>query len=510
MSNDLFPSAQSPVTEAGGIATRSWRDWFASLNAIDTTSIQAEITALQKQVNAIPGGFNLKAQDSIGMTGNSMVGGLVQISLIGDTSSPPALSFYGCLTAGNRGWQVFSAAFVDDMAQLDLSDTGVTAGTYGDASHYPVVTVDAKGRVDDITLFPVSGGGGQNYLINGWLQNWQVATTLTGTGYTADGWLTFQQGATAVTSRVNAALGLFQGDPQYLTQIVVGAGSADTDFCQYLQLIESVRTLAGQSAFVQFQVYVASALTIAVDLVQYMGTGGGSVDGIGTTKITLAAGVNLVSIPVAIPEITVPLGTPDTDWLAVVIWFDAGAYYDSRTDSLGHQSGTFVLGTLSLTTIPASFTRPDNANELEKCQRFLEKSFPQATIPAQNAGTAGCVYVPQVVGASAFQAVASVSFKTTKRVAPAVTLYNPSATNAMVRNASTATDWTLSSITYTGDGAFGVAGTSPASSAAGQPAIFHWLADARYTNAGAATVAYVLSPDGVEGFVTDTGAIMIP
>lgn len=30
---------------------------------------------------------------------------------------------------------------------IDLSDTGVTPGTYGDASFYPTITVDAKGRV---------------------------------------------------------------------------------------------------------------------------------------------------------------------------------------------------------------------------------------------------------------------------------------------------------------------------------------------------------------------------
>jgi hypothetical protein len=41
----------------------------------------------------------------------------------------------------------------------DLTNTTVTPGTYGDVSHFPVVSVDAKGRVTGITLQAISGGG---------------------------------------------------------------------------------------------------------------------------------------------------------------------------------------------------------------------------------------------------------------------------------------------------------------------------------------------------------------
>jgi hypothetical protein len=40
------------------------------------------------------------------------------------------------------------------------ADSGVTAATYGDSTHYPVVTVDAKGHVTAVTTQAVSGGSG--------------------------------------------------------------------------------------------------------------------------------------------------------------------------------------------------------------------------------------------------------------------------------------------------------------------------------------------------------------
>lgn len=41
-----------------------------------------------------------------------------------------------------------------------LAASGVTAGTYGDATHVPQITVDAKGRLTTVTEVAVSGGGG--------------------------------------------------------------------------------------------------------------------------------------------------------------------------------------------------------------------------------------------------------------------------------------------------------------------------------------------------------------
>lgn len=43
---------------------------------------------------------------------------------------------------------------------LTLLDTAVTAGTYGDATNSPQITIDAKGRITAAADVPISGGGG--------------------------------------------------------------------------------------------------------------------------------------------------------------------------------------------------------------------------------------------------------------------------------------------------------------------------------------------------------------
>jgi hypothetical protein len=41
-----------------------------------------------------------------------------------------------------------------------LADSGVTPGVYGDTSNVPQITVDAQGRVTDVTEIAITGGGG--------------------------------------------------------------------------------------------------------------------------------------------------------------------------------------------------------------------------------------------------------------------------------------------------------------------------------------------------------------
>lgn len=56
-------------------------------------------------------------------------------------------------------WDGANSEFVPGNVVVDLEDTGVSAGTYGNATSYPSITVDSKGRVTNISNVAFSGGG---------------------------------------------------------------------------------------------------------------------------------------------------------------------------------------------------------------------------------------------------------------------------------------------------------------------------------------------------------------
>lgn len=67
----------------------------------------------------------------------------------------------------DKGFLDLEAAHVE-QAILDAqagSSSGVTPGTYGDATHVPQVTVDANGRVTAASNVAIVGGGGSSLMI---------------------------------------------------------------------------------------------------------------------------------------------------------------------------------------------------------------------------------------------------------------------------------------------------------------------------------------------------------
>lgn len=88
------------------------------------------------------GNVNDKANKTTQITaGNGLVGG-------GDLSADRVIAV---------GPGTGIAVGADDV---HLTDTGVTPGTYGDATHVAQVTVDAQGRITAISLVAIAGGGG--------------------------------------------------------------------------------------------------------------------------------------------------------------------------------------------------------------------------------------------------------------------------------------------------------------------------------------------------------------
>jgi|GEM_PF-2096147 len=87
-------------------------------------------------------GTNIVSAVNNGATTGTIATNRLATGVVLDTETPAAGDVAGTFAAG-----------------LTLANTAVTAGTYGNATNIPQITVDSKGRITAATLVPVAGGG---------------------------------------------------------------------------------------------------------------------------------------------------------------------------------------------------------------------------------------------------------------------------------------------------------------------------------------------------------------
>ena len=117
------------------------------------------------------------------------------------------------------------------------------------------------------------------------------------------------------------------------------------------------------------------------------------------------------------------------------------------------------------------------ALELMLCQRYYEKSFPLDVSPGQNAGLAGASFVSQTTQALWRSSGYFVSFNVVKAVYPAITIFNPLALNAKLRNVAVNEDAENTSVNLYGARGFVVEFDATQGSSYGNPNAMHWTAD---------------------------------
>lgn len=116
--------------------------------------------------------------------------------------------------------------------------------------------------------------------------------------------------------------------------------------------------------------------------------------------------------------------------------------------------------------------------ELALCQRYYEKSFPQAVVPANNTTFAGSHSSVQVSASSTQQnSLGPTVFKVTKRATPTVTIFNPGSGTAG-QPVGDVGSWSGTAVGNQGEAAFKILATSPGGSVAGQTVSYNWTADA--------------------------------
>ena len=220
----------------------------------------------------------------------------------------------------------------------------------------------------------------RNKLINGNFDVWQRGTSQTASGYGSDDrWSNGNLGSTKTTSQQIFSNGQTDvpNSPRYWSRTVVASVANASNYCLKSQSIENVSTLSGQIVTLSFWAKADASKNIAIEFLQYFGTGGtpsSSVSGIGVTTVSLTTSWTKYTVTTSIPSIAgKTLGTANDHFLAVYFWFDAGSSFNSRTNSLGQQSGTFDIAQVQLEagSSATAFEQRPIGLELSLCQRYF-------------------------------------------------------------------------------------------------------------------------------------------
>lgn len=265
----------------------------------------------------------------------------------------------------------------------------------------------------------------KNLIINGNFDIWQRNTTQTSSGFDSDDrWHNSHVGSSKTHSRQAFTIGqtAVPLNPVYYSSTVVVSSAGASNYVSKHQPIENVSRLSGATLTLSFYAKASASMDIAVDLFQYFGTGGSpsaQVGGIGAQKFSLTTAWQLFESTITLPSISgKTLGSNGDDSTNLRFWFDAGSDFDSLTDTLGQQSGTFDLSEIQIEfgSVKTRFEILPLSEIYERCQRYYFKS-----------GSYGIFFSGNVTSGQKYYA--TFSFPTTMRTTPTIVFTNLGVSN---------------------------------------------------------------------------------
>ena len=262
-----------------------------------------------------------------------------------------------------------------DLLTYSTTDTRLPVGSDGQ-------TLVANSSQTTGLAYTNNFAAGKNKIINGdFGVNQRSFTSSTSNGYMFDRFSAYVSDGTVTNSAQTFTLGTapvtgYEGK-NYLRNITTGQ-TLTTAASNFSQPIESVRTFAGQTVTISFWAMAASGTPkVAVEFQQQFGTGGSPSTAVGVYagQVTLSTSWTRYSLTVAIPSIAgKTLGTSDDGALQLVFWTSAGTSFNSRTGSLGIQSGTFSFWGVQVEagSVATAFQTATGTvqGELAACQRY--------------------------------------------------------------------------------------------------------------------------------------------
>lgn len=201
----------------------------------------------------------------------------------------------------------------------------------------------------------------------------------TANGYGLDRWKIYLSSDTVSHSQqafpITGLAGVDESATNYWGNTFTGNAAATALNIGY-QLIEKVKRLSNKTVTVSFYAVASSGTPkLGVSLDQNFGSGGSPsspVNGTGQS-VTLSTTWTRYSLTFTIPSVTgLTLGSNGDDSTALNFWYSAGSNFNTRSGSVGVQSGTIMLWgvQLEIGSVMTPLANRDPADDLALCQRF--------------------------------------------------------------------------------------------------------------------------------------------
>ena len=220
---------------------------------------------------------------------------------------------------------------------------------------------------------------GRNRFINGNFDVWQRGTSFSASAYAADRWKNGYGGGNAtVFSQQSFTLGQTDvpNNPEFYSRLVTTSANSAGSYATLNQKIEDVRTFSGQTVTISFWAKADSVKNIAIEPYQNFGTGGSPSSSVLVTpqKFALSTAWTKYTKTFTIPSITgKTIGTDANDFLQIAFWLEAGSTFNSRTDTLGNQNGTFEFAQLQIEkgSSATDFEHKSIGETTRECNRYF-------------------------------------------------------------------------------------------------------------------------------------------